>query len=151
VLRRLLLLRVHRLLALQLLRQLLRPLIPLLLPLHLRPVVAVVVVVAVAVVAPLLQPIRLLLRHRVLLRLLRRLLQADAVDNSAIRTTIRRSDVARRVWVVCRHSITQHARETLKRFVHYSMAARTSTRPVLTVRLRSQSPFSTPSGTLRWN
>jgi hypothetical protein len=142
----------HRLLALQQ-PQLLLPLIPLLPPPHLRPVV-VVVAVAVVVVAPLLvlRPTRLQQhRRRVLLRLLRRLLRADAVDNSAIRTTTRRSDAEPRVLVACRRCTMLRGKETWLPFALCSMAARTLTKLRLTARLRSRSPFSTPSGTLRWN
>ena len=144
----------RRLLPLLALRQLLLPLIHLLLLLLaplLRPVVDAVVV-AVALLLLLQQTPPQLHPHPARrLRLLRRLLPADAVDNSAILTTIRRLDAVPRAWVACPHSTMQPVRVTLKRFAHCSMAAQTSTRPRLTVRLRWQSLFSTPSGTLRWN
>jgi hypothetical protein len=94
-LRRLLPLPALRLPALLALRQLLLPLIHLLLLLLvplLRPAVdAVVVVVALALLLLLQQTLPQLHPHPALrLRLLRRLLPVDAVDNSAILTTIRR-------------------------------------------------------------
>ena len=154
VLRQLLPLRALRRLVPLALRQLLLPLIQMLLLPLLRPVV-VVVAAAVAVAA-------LLLLRALLLQLLphpalrlpvlrRRLLRADAVDNNAILTTILRLDAVLRAWAACLLCITLPVKATLLRFAPCSMAARISTRPRSTARLRWQSPFSTPSGTLRWN